>query len=188
MHPTVCDTLADIAQNSIEAGASEIEIRLARNGRETIVSVRDNGCGMTAEQKRRAEDPFYTAPGKHPKRKVGLGLPFARMTAEQCGGRWRLESEPGKGTFVEFSMAADNVDAPPMGDVPATLVGLMAWEGDREIRVVREDLGGTYEVSRGELAEALGGDWTDAGTLALAKEFFSSNEDEIQQRGETWRN
>lgn len=182
MHPTVCDTLADIAQNSIEAGAAEIDIRLARNARETIVSVRDNGCGMTAEQKRRAEDPFYTAPGKHPGRKVGLGLPFARMTAEQCGGRWTLQSEPGKGTFVEFSMAADNVDAPPLGDVPATLVGLMAWEGDREIRVVREDLGGSYEVSRSELAGALGGDWADPSALAMAKEFFSSNEDEITTR------
>jgi len=179
MHPTVCDTLADIAQNAIEAGATEIEIRLARNGWETIVSVKDNGCGMTAEQKRKAEDPFYTAPGKHPSRKVGLGLPFARMTAEQCGGRWKLESAPGKGTTVEFSMAAGNVDTPPLGDVAGTLAGLMAWEGKREIRVAREDAGGSYEVSRGELAEALGGDWTDAGTLALAKEFFSSNEDEI---------
>ena len=178
MQATSCDTIADIVQNAFEAGATEVRLEMARRGSRLEVSVRDNGRGMDAATMRKALDPFWTDGAKHPGRKVGLGLPFLKQAAEQCGGEFALESEPGRGTTVRFAFDRANVDAPPLGDVAGTLAALMAWPGERELAVRREEDGRAYEVRRTELATALGG-LADAGALALMKEFFSSNEQEI---------
>ena len=52
----------DVAQNSVSAGASLIELEVRRDplaDRMTIV-IRDNGCGMPPETVARVIDPFYT--------------------------------------------------------------------------------------------------------------------------------
>ena len=178
MQATSCDTLLDIVQNAFESGATEVRLELARRGSRLEVSVRDNGCGMDAATLRKALDPFWTDGEKHPGRKVGLGLPFLKQAAEQCGGEFAIESAPGRGTTVRFAFDLANVDAPPTGDVAGTLAALMAWPGERELAVRREEDGRAYEVRRTELAEALGG-LDGAGALALMKKFFASNEREI---------
>ena len=178
MQPTSSDTLLDIVQNAFESGATEVRLELARRGSRLEVAVRDNGCGMDAATLKKALDPFWTDGTKHPGRKAGLGLPFLKQAAEQCGGEFAIESEPGRGTTVRFAFDLANVDAPPTGDVAGTLAALMAWPGERELAVRREENGRAYEVRRTELAAALGG-LADAGSLALMKEFFSSNEEEI---------
>ncbi len=180
MQATSCDTIADIVQNAFEAGATEVRLEMARRGSRLEVSVRDNGRGMDAATMRKALDPFWTDGAKHPGRKVGLGLPFLKQAADQCGGEFALESAPGRGTTVRFAFDRTNVDAPPPGDVAGTLAALMAWPGERELTVRREEDGRAYEVRRTELAAALGG-LADAGSLALMKEFFSSNEREIEK-------
>jgi hypothetical protein len=178
MQATSCDTLLDIVQNAFESGATEVRLELARRGSRLEADVRDNGGGMDAEILKKALDPFWTDGAKHPGRKVGLGLPFLKQAAEECGGEFALESEPGRGTTVRFVFDLANVDAPPTGDVAGTLAALMAWPGERELTVRREEDGRAYEVRRTELAAALGG-LENAGALALMKEFFSSNEQEI---------
>ena len=179
MQATVCDAVSELVQNSFEAGAAEVRLELVRRGARLEVLVRDDGRGMDAATMRRALDPFWSEAGKHPGRTVGLGLPFAKQAAEQCGGEFELASEPGRGTTVRFVFDLSNVDAPPLGDVPAMLSALMAWPGERELVVRREEDGRAYEVRRTELDAALGG-MKDAGSLALMKEFFSSNEEEMR--------
>ena len=51
----------DIAQNSISAGAKNIEISLVEeeNGKLTLTIV-DDGCGMSEDTVRSVIDPFYT--------------------------------------------------------------------------------------------------------------------------------
>lgn len=178
MQPTACDALMDIVQNAFESGAAEVRVEVARRGSRWEAEVRDDGCGMDEATLRKALDPFWTDGRKHPGRKVGLGLPFVRQAAEQCGGAFGIESAPGRGTVVRFGFDLSNVDAPPTGDMAGTLSALMAWPGEREVAVRREEDGRTYEVRRTELAEALDG-LEGAGSLALMKEFFSSNEREI---------
>ncbi len=179
MLPTSCDTVSDIVQNAFESGATDVRLEMVRRGARLEVRVRDNGRGMDAAALRKAQDPFWSEAGKHPGRKVGLGLPFVKQAAEQCGGSFEIASEPGGGTDVRFAFDLANVDAPPTGDVATTLTELMAWPGARELTVRREEDGRAYEVRRSELAKALG-DLEHAGTLALMKEFFSSNEEEIR--------
>ena len=186
MHPTTSDTLADLAQNAFAAGATEIRVELAQRGARLEAVVRDNGCGMDAATARKALDPFWTDGVKHPGRKVGLGLPFAKQQAEQCGGMFALESAPGRGTTVACAFDLANVDAPPLGDVPATLTELMAFPGAADLAVRRAEDDRSYAVRRSELAAALG-DLEQAGALALMKKCFSANEAEIRnevQHGE----
>ena len=80
----------DVAQNSVSAGASLIEIGVAEDtaaDRLTIV-IKDNGCGMTQEQVQRVIDPFYTT---RTTRKVGLGVPLFKMAAEMTGGSFNID-------------------------------------------------------------------------------------------------
>jgi CheY-like chemotaxis protein len=54
---------------------------------------------MDPETLSHATDPFFTTKGVG--KGTGLGLPMVQGMVEQCGGRFRLESEIGKGTRAE---------------------------------------------------------------------------------------
>jgi signal transduction histidine kinase len=76
--------ILDVAENAIRAHATRIEISLHEEveRRRLTVCIRDNGEGMTAETAGKACDPFFTT--KEGKR-VGLGLPLLRQSAEETG-------------------------------------------------------------------------------------------------------
>ena len=76
MHATLADVIADTTQNSIEAGASRVELTVMERDNRIAVTIVDNGKGMDADTVSRAFNPFYTEPGKHDSRRVGLGLPI----------------------------------------------------------------------------------------------------------------
>ena len=63
MHATVCDYIADLVHNAVEAGATCIGLDAATDATQIAVTVTDNGCGMDPVELQRAEDPFYSAPG-----------------------------------------------------------------------------------------------------------------------------
>ena len=86
MHASIADAIADTAQNSIEAGATHIEVSLAEDASAITVKIADNGKGMDEAVRAHAFDPFYTEAGKHDARKVGLGLPILNQMCEACGG------------------------------------------------------------------------------------------------------
>ena len=81
----------DVAENSTKAKASlvTISVEVKSTEDEIIISIIDDGCGMTAEQVARVTDPFYTT---RTTRKVGMGLPLLRMAAEQTGGTMEVKS------------------------------------------------------------------------------------------------
>ena len=79
----------DIAMNSVKAKASLIEITINETDEEMSISISDNGCGMTKEILQNVSDPFCTT---RKTRKVGLGIPFFRLAAEQTGGRLEITS------------------------------------------------------------------------------------------------
>lgn len=190
MHASLCDTIADVVHNAIEAGASHIELDI-ETGLETVnVTVTDNGKGMDAEQLRRAQDPFYSEPGKHVGRRVGLGLPLLFQMTEQTGGKAEIRSEPGRGTTVSFRCDRGHLDTPPLGNLPMTLVALMTFPGTYNLALTRRAATAAYAVTRQELSEALG-NLEEAGNLTLARHFFESQENELheeqQPRGDSSR-
>ncbi len=110
----------DIANNSIRAEASLIEIiiQIQRDLDILTITIADNGCGMTKEQIRQVEDPFFTP---RTTRKVGLGVPFFKMAAESSGGSFRIESAPGAGTRVVANFGLSHIDRMPLGDMNSTM-------------------------------------------------------------------
>lgn len=110
----------DIANNSIRAGADliEINIEIQRELDTLTVMIADNGCGMTDKQLKNAEDPFYTT---RTTRKIGLGVPFFKMSALSTGGSFDIQSTPGVGTTVTAVFILSHIDRMPLGDINSTV-------------------------------------------------------------------
>lgn len=180
MHRTLGDFLTDLFQNSVEAGAKTVDADLIRDEKTFTMKVADDGRGMTEAELVRAQDPFYTDGVKHPKRRVGLGLPFLIQAAEMTGGRFRIESTPGLGTTVEAVFPRDHMDTPPEGDWAGTLTQLMALPGNFDSRLTRKSGEKSYRITRRELKEALGS-LEDLEALRLLKDFFLSAEAELTE-------
>lgn len=146
--------ITDVAENGIRAGASEMRISIALDGPRLELTIADNGCGMSAETIRRAINPFYTT---RTTRKVGLGLPFLIQNAEQSGGGVTIESQVGAGTTVKAVFMLDNIDCPPLGDLPGTLMLIIT--GNPAINTVFSVSEGdnSFEISTREISDAMGG-------------------------------
>ena len=178
MHFAVCDFLLDIAQNSIEAESSVVTVDLIERDGIFTVCVGDNGKGMDDATMSKVLDPFYTDGTKHEKRKIGLGIPFLQQASAAAGGEFEIKSEIGLGTSVFFSFDKNNMDCPPVGDIPGTILSMMLFDGSYELVVTRSNNKGGYRIVRSELTEALGGiHRTDQ--LKLAKEYISSQEEDL---------
>ena len=123
--------ILDIAQNSISAGASLTEIVVNENTKENtlLIGIYDNGCGMTEEQVKSVIDPFFTT---RTTRKVGMGIPLFKMSCEQTGGKFTIESEKGVGTKINALYKTDSIDFTPLGDIASTIVTIVSMNADKE--------------------------------------------------------
>ena len=83
--------ILDIAQNSIHADATFVQILLNETDRTLELAIIDDGKGMSEEFLSRVTDPFSTT---RTTRKVGMGLPLLKLAAEQTGGSLVIESPP----------------------------------------------------------------------------------------------
>jgi PAS domain S-box-containing protein len=75
------------------------EVEDEEGAKYVCLSVEDEGEGMDQDTLARATDPFFTTKGVG--KGTGLGLPMVQGMVEQCGGRFTLKSEPGKGATAE---------------------------------------------------------------------------------------
>ena len=123
--------ILDIAQNSISAGASLTEIVVNENtkAKTLLIGIYDNGCGMTEEQVKSVIDPFFTT---RTTRKVGMGIPLFKMSCEQTGGKFTIESEKGVGTKINALYKTDSIDFTPLGDIASTIVTIVSMNADKE--------------------------------------------------------
>lgn len=126
--------ILDITMNSVKAGAKNIAITITENSETLSVMIEDDGCGMTKEQVAKLSDPFFTT---RTTRKVGLGVPFYRLAAEQTGGYLTVGSvseteNPEKhGTVVTALFYKNHIDFTPLGDIISTLITLI--QGSKDI-------------------------------------------------------
>lgn len=175
MHYCLTDFLLELVHNAYEAKAKKIEVTITEKAAFTV-SVADDGVGMTPAQAQQALDPFYTAAGKHDKRRVGLGLPFVKQIADITAGTFVLDSQLGQGTTVSFSVPLEHIDCPPLGNLVDGLVAMLAYPlPETELIIKREKHGAQYVLQRTELIEALGG-FETAMEMQLLREFIQSQE------------
>jgi signal transduction histidine kinase len=83
-----------------QAQLAQHEIGECAAGEYVMLSVTDDGCGMTPEILSRVFEPFFTT--KPVGKGTGLGLSQIFGFVHQCEGEIRIESEPGKGTSVHL--------------------------------------------------------------------------------------
>jgi signal transduction histidine kinase len=127
--------MLDIAQNSIEAGATEIELGLLEDpdADRLVIEVRDNGPGMSGETLSRITDPFFTT---RKTRRVGMGIPLLAEAARAAGGGLEIDSVPGQGSRVRAVFSYHHIDRAPVGDLETTLMVLLAGRPDLVLRFV----------------------------------------------------
>jgi PAS domain S-box-containing protein len=96
----------NIFENALAACADPVKINLRCsaaqiNGQAAVrVSVTDNGCGLSAEQRQRIFEPFYTTKT----RGTGLGMAIAKRIVEAHGGQIAVGNGSGVGTTIEVSL------------------------------------------------------------------------------------
>jgi signal transduction histidine kinase len=83
-----------------------ITLRAERNEEDVLVAVQDTGVGIPPddihkvfEEFRQVDNPLSTTAGG-----TGLGMPISRRFVQLHGGRMWIESEPGAGTTVFFTL------------------------------------------------------------------------------------
>lgn len=69
-------------------------------GNYVVLSVRDEGQGMSPEIRQRATEPFFTTKGRE--RGTGLGLAMVHGFVQQSLGRLEIDSEAGQGTTIRL--------------------------------------------------------------------------------------
>jgi hypothetical protein len=170
----------DIAQNSIRARATRIEIdveeRIPRDA--FIITIRDNGEGMDAATVARVTDPFFTS---RTTRKVGLGIPLLKQNAEATGGSVTIQSAPGEGATVRAFFTYSHLDRPPAGDIPGTIVLLVAANPGVEVRYRHVTDKGEYTFNSREVKDFLGDvPLDDPDIVAALREMIAENIKEIE--------
>lgn len=167
--------LLDIAQNSLSAGATlvEIEISASTAGDRLDIVLNDDGCGMTSEQVRSVTDPFYTT---RTTRKIGLGVPLFRLAAQQAGGELEISSEPGKGTKVSAYFTLSSVDRMPLGDLKGTLLILVRMNEQVDFLYKERLDGREMVIDTRQLREVLGGvPLDDPEVMDWISEYYDEN-------------
>lgn len=74
----------------------------------TVISVTDNGCGISEENISKVTEPFYRVDKARSRQTggVGLGLALCKQIVSVHGAQMQIDSKPGHGTRVELIFTA----------------------------------------------------------------------------------
>ncbi len=135
------ELLVDLIFNSIDAipKRGTITIRTEVQGRWLVLTVADDGIGMSEEIKARCLEPFFSTKEDQG---TGLGLGAVYGIARRHGGEIDIQSEQGRGTTVAVSLPLEKSakTAEPAKPAPAAGVSLRILVVEDE-PLVREVLG-----------------------------------------------
>lgn len=112
-------------------------------GQYVMLSVRDNGTGMSPEVKERVFDPFFTT--KEAGRGSGMGLAMVYGFVKQSRGHIVIESEPDHGTIVriylprlEMKPAVETLKQPEKRETGDELILIV--EDDPDVRMLANSM------------------------------------------------
>ena len=142
-----------------------------------LIGIYDNGCGMSEEQVKNVIDPFYTT---RTTRKVGMGIPLFKMSCEQTGGKFTIESEKGVGTKINALYKTDSIDFTPLGDIASTIVTIVSMNNDKEFlfRRILDDK--EFVFSTEEIKKILGGvPLSEPSVMTWVEEYLNEQYNEL---------
>ncbi len=152
--------ILDITENSVKAGAKLTVIDITETDESLILTITDNGCGMTAEILDTVTNPFTTT---RTTRKVGMGIPLLKLAAEQTGGEVVITSKhknefPNEhGTVVKANFYKNHIDFTPLGDVISTITTLIQGHPDTDFLYIHKVEGKEILLDTREIKETLEG-------------------------------
>ena len=86
-------------------GGGHVEISAQTHGNEVVVTVKDTGAGIPAEEIPRIWERLYRGDKSRSQRGLGLGLSLVRAIVNAHGGRIELQSDVGKGSSFTINLA-----------------------------------------------------------------------------------
>lgn len=167
--------ILDIACNSVRAEATLITIEVCADTKadRLIISVSDNGKGMSEEFLKTVTDPFATT---RKTRKVGMGIPLFRMAALDTGGDFSITSKVGVGTVTKAEFVLSHIDRMPLGDLASTIVTLIGQAGSADILLKYSVDGREYLFDTREVKEVLEGvDINSTEIIVYLKDMIDEN-------------
>ena len=90
--------ILNIVHNAVQADAKRIIVRTVADANGVRLSVWDDGCGASEEQKKRFFDPFYTT--RQAEGGTGLGLSIVHGIVDDHNGTIDVASRPEHGTTI----------------------------------------------------------------------------------------
>jgi len=140
-------------------------------GEHVMISVSDNGSGMSDDVRTRAFEPFFTtkAVGKG----SGLGLSQVYGLAKQSGGGVTIDTAPGEGTQINIYLP--RADATPVTDVVTERPATAAPASDLVVLIVDDD-DAVREVTAGIVSD-LGYAVVEAGSGGAALDLLDRRND-----------
>lgn len=102
----VTNLLSNAVKYSPEGGA--VTLTLRRDAAAAVLSVRDAGVGISAEEQRHLFEPFHRLDAARGMPGSGLGLYVVRRIVEGHGGRVAVESAPGEGSVFRVELPYNN--------------------------------------------------------------------------------
>jgi signal transduction histidine kinase len=101
----LAEAMWNIIENALKyAPDAPIHLRAARNNGHTVITVRDEGPGMSESERVHAFERFYRGDERGEIAGTGLGLAIAKRAVERAGGDIAIDSAPGHGTAVTITI------------------------------------------------------------------------------------
>jgi len=83
---------------SVSPAGGIVELGWSREGNKHVITVSDQGPGLTGDQLRDIFKPFYTTRSDG----TGLGLPIVKRIVQRAGWKLEIQSQPGKGATFKL--------------------------------------------------------------------------------------
>jgi signal transduction histidine kinase len=96
------EALSNLIRNALDAmpDGGNLAVSAKRNGAQALVSISDNGRGMTEEEARNLFVPFFTTKSDG----TGLGLAYAQRVINEHGGKIDYATARGKGSTFSIQL------------------------------------------------------------------------------------
>jgi GAF domain-containing protein/CheY-like chemotaxis protein/anti-sigma regulatory factor (Ser/Thr protein kinase) len=138
------EVLVNLLLNAVDAlpAGGRITVKTWHDARGVCCAVADTGVGMSPEVQRRALEPFFTTKGP---KSTGLGLSVNYGIIGAHGGTLTIDSAPGRGATVTFTLpvADASTPAPRRDEAPASApaaLRILVIDDDPTIREVIADI------------------------------------------------